>query len=120
MKPLPDGWHTVTPRITVPDPAGLVQFLKEVFGAAGDYRHDRPSEICIGDSRIMISGVEPRGAMPAFLYVYVDDVDAIWRRAVKAGAAALEDPQDLPYGDRRGMVKDRWGNLWQIATHQKG
>ncbi len=119
VKPIPDGWHTVTPRIIVRDPAALVQFVKQVFGAAGDYRRDGPSEIRIGDSTIMISGADIRETTTAFLYVYVDDVDATWQRAVEAGATPLEEPQDLPYGDRRGMVKDRWGNLWQIATHQK-
>jgi PhnB protein len=119
VKAIPEGWHTVTPRITVHDPAALVQFLKQVFGAGGDYRRDGPSEIRIGDSNIIISGTDIRETMTAFLYVYVDDVDATWRRAVEAGATPLEEPQDLPYGDRRGMVKDRWGNLWQIATHQK-
>jgi len=118
-KSIPDGWHTVTPRITVDDPAALVKFVKRVFGAAGDYRHDRPSEMRIGDSLIMISGAEVRGAMPAFLYVYVDDVDATYRGAIKEGAASLEEPQEMPYGDRRAMVRDRWGNLWQIATHLK-
>jgi uncharacterized glyoxalase superfamily protein PhnB len=54
--------------------------------------------------------------MPAFLYVYVPDTDTTYQRALAAGALSLEEPRDLPYGDRRGMVKDRWGNVWQIAT----
>jgi PhnB protein len=65
----------------------------------------------------MISDADVRESMPVFLYVYVDDVDAIYRRAIDAGATSVEKPLDLPYGDRRGMVKDAWGNLWQIATH---
>jgi PhnB protein len=67
----------------------------------------------------MVSNVGLREPMPAFLYVYVDDIDATYRRALDAGAMSLEEPQDLPYGDRRGMVKDRWGNIWQIATHKR-
>ena len=55
--------------------------------------------------------------MNAFLYVYVDDTDAAYRRAIDAGARSLEEPSDMPYGDRRCMVEDRWGNTWQIATH---
>jgi PhnB protein len=56
--------------------------------------------------------------MAAFLYVYVDDTDATYRGALAAGATALEEPADMPYGDRRGMVTDSWGNTWQIATHR--
>jgi uncharacterized glyoxalase superfamily protein PhnB len=55
--------------------------------------------------------------MPAFLYVYVDDIDATYKRALEAGAVSLEEPWDTPYGDRRGMVQDPCGNVWQIATH---
>jgi PhnB protein len=117
VKHVPAGWHTVTPRITVDGAADLVEFLKHTFGATGDFRSDRPSEMRIGDSLIMVTNVGLRESMPAFLYVYVDDADATYRRALDAGAAALEEPQDMPYGDRRGMVKDRWGNVWQIATH---
>jgi PhnB protein len=117
VKHVPPGWHTVTPRITVDGAADLVKFLKHTFGATGDFRRDRPAEMRIGDSLIMVTNVGLRESMPAFLYVYVDDVDATYRRALEAGASALEEPQDMPYGDRRGMVKDRWGNVWQIATH---
>lgn len=116
---IPEGWHTVTPRITVHDTAGLVEFVKQVFGATGDAREDMPSEIRIGDSIVMISGAEFRGPMAAFLYVYVDDVDATYRRALATGALSLEEPKDMHYGDRRGMVKDPWGNIWQIATHRE-
>ena len=57
--------------------------------------------------------------MPAFLYLYVEDIDATYQRALKAGAVSLEEPQDLPDGDRRGMVEDPCGNVWQIATHKE-
>jgi len=115
---VPPGRHTVTPRIVVQDAAGLIQFLKQTFNATGHVQSNRPSEIVIGDSVIMISDSGLRESMPAFLYVYVDDVDATYRRALNAGATSVEEPLDLPYGDRRGMVRDAWGNLWQIATHQ--
>jgi len=74
----------------------------------------------IGDSIVMVSGVGPRKAMPAFLYVYVDDVDATYRRALRAGGVSIEAPIDVSYGDRRAMVKDPCGNEWQIATHKPG
>ena len=67
----------------------------------------------------MVSGVEFRGPMPAFLYVYVDDVDATYQSALAAGAESLEAPQVVPYGDRRSMVQDAWGNVWQIATRKQ-
>jgi uncharacterized glyoxalase superfamily protein PhnB len=58
--------------------------------------------------------------VPAFLYVYVENVDETYQRAAEAGAETLELPSDFPYGDRRAMVKDHWGNLWQIASHKHG
>jgi PhnB protein len=112
----PAGWHTVTPRIIVQGAELLVAFVKEVFGATGDYRPGAPAELRIGDSIIMISDAGVREAMPACLYVYVESADLTWQQAVKAGAQSLEAPSNTPYGDRRGMVKDRWGNTWQIAT----
>ena len=115
---IPEGWHSVTPRLVVHDVAKLVKFFKKAFGATGDYRADSPSQIRIGDSLVMVSSVGSRDAMPAFLYLYVEDIDAAYQRALKAGAISLEEPQDMPYGDRRGMVKDPSGNVWQIATHQ--
>jgi PhnB protein len=117
-KPIPEGWHSVTPRLVVSDPARMVEFLERTFEATGDLRKAAPSMIRIGDSLVMVSSVGPRDAMPAFLYVYVDDIDATYRRALEAGAVSLEPPQDLPYGDRRGMIEDPFGNIWQIATHQ--
>jgi PhnB protein len=117
-KSIPEGWHSVTPRLVVHDPAKLVEFLKQAFDATGDFRTDIPSVITIGDSLVMVSSVGPRDAMPAFLYLYVDDIDATYDRALKAGAVSLEEPFDTPYGDRRGMVEDPCGNVWQIATHK--
>jgi uncharacterized glyoxalase superfamily protein PhnB len=112
----PKGWHTVTPRIVAHDAKQLVEFLKRVFGAAGDYHQERPAEIMIGDSVIMISDAGIRSPMTAFLYVYVADTDATYDRALGAGATSVEEPSDMPYGDRRCMVEDKWGNTWQIAT----
>ena len=117
MTKLPAGWHCVTPRIVTDDVAGLVEFTRKTFNATGELQSDRPTVMQIGDSRIMISGVGPRPATPAFLYVYVSDADATYRRALEAGARSLEEPVLMPYGDRRAMVEDRWGNVWQIATY---
>ncbi|WP_267221599.1 VOC family protein [Dyella silvae] len=114
----PDGWHTVTPRIVARDPERLIAFIKAVFQAQGGLHPGRPAEIRIGDSVVMISdGGGMRETMPAFLYVYVEDADATYQRAMAANAISLEVPTDTPYGDRRAMVRDAWGNTWQIATH---
>lgn len=113
----PEGWHSITARISTHDPERLVAFIRHVFGAAGEYRSDRPSVLTIGDSMLMIGSAEVRGVMPAFLYVYVPETDATYQRAVQAGALSIEEPGDTPYGDRRATVKDPWGNIWQIATH---
>jgi uncharacterized glyoxalase superfamily protein PhnB len=115
----PDGRHTVTPRIVAPDPENLVRFIKDVFHAKGEYRAGLPAEIRLGDSIVMVSGDGERAAISAFLYVYTEDTDAAFRRAIAAGATAVEEPMDMPYGDRRAMVEDSWGNTWQIATHKE-
>ena len=114
---VPEGWHTLTPRIVAHEAKQLVEFLKKVFGASGEYRQSAPSVIRIGDSLVMVSDVGLRGPMPAFLYVYVPDTDATYRRALASGARSIEEPSDMPYGDRRCMVEDKWGNTWQIATY---
>jgi len=114
----PEGWRIVTPRIVVHDAKKLVEFLKQVFSATGEYQRDIPSVIRIGDSVVMINEAGIRSPMNAFLYVYVNDTDATYRRALDAGARSLEEPTEMPYGDRRCMVEDRWGNTWQIATHR--
>jgi PhnB protein len=116
----PEGWHTVTPRIVAREAQELIAFIKHVFGATGDYRPDTPALLSIGDSIVMVSDAGIRDPSPAFLYVYVPDTDATYRRAVESGARSLEAPSDLPYGDRRAMINDKWGNTWQIATHLGG
>ena len=86
-----------------------------MFGAAGDVEPVRPAELRIGDSLVMVSETGERDVFSAFLYVYVDDVEATWERAVAAGAETVEEPLDTPYGDRRAMVRDPFGNVYQIA-----
>jgi PhnB protein len=94
-----------------------VAFLGSVFGATGDMQPGRPANIRIGNSLIMVSPATERDRFPAFLYVYVDDADLAYDRAITAGASSTEEPCDTPYGDRRGMVRDPFGNIFQIA-HQ--
>ena len=109
------GYRSVTPRIVVDDVPGQVRFLHEVFGATGSPEPGRPAEVLLGDSVVMISSTAERGRFPAFLYVYVDDADEVCARAVAAGATVIEHPVDTPYGDRRAMVHDPFGNVFQIA-----
>jgi PhnB protein len=108
------GYRSVTPRIFVADVARQVAFLRDVFDAVA---HDDggPVDVDIGDSRIIVSSAAEREPHAAFLYVYVDDADTAYERAVAAGAVSLEAPLDTPYGDRRAMVRDPCGNVLQIA-----
>ena len=119
VKAVPEGWHSVTPRLFVAEAARLVDFLKHAFGASGSFRDDGPSEIHVGDSIVMVSEAGVREAMPAFLYLYLNDVDTAHQRALELGATLIEEPQNMFYGDRRATVRDPFGNIWQIATHQE-
>ena len=110
-----EGFHSVTPRMVVADVAGQIAFLRAVFDATGDPPVGRPAEIRIGDSVVLVTASGDRAVFPAFLYVYVADADAAYERALAAGATSLEEPLDTPYGDRRAMVRDPCGNVWQIA-----
>jgi uncharacterized glyoxalase superfamily protein PhnB len=115
----PAGWPTVIPRVITDDVAGVTGFMRSVFDAECTLRGEGPAEVRIGDSLVMVSdGGGLREASPAFLYIYVADTDATYRRAIELGAAVVEEPADMPYGDRRAMVRDAWGNLWQMATRQ--
>jgi len=119
VKPIPEGYHTITPRLFVIDADKLVEFLKRAFGAVERPRGDKrsPAEMVIGDSIVIVSEAGPRRATTAFLYLYVPDADDTYQRAMAAGAISIEKPQNMHYGDRRAMVEDPFGNTWQIATH---
>ena len=118
----PEGYHSVTPYLLVDGADRLMEFMKQAFGATergrmGDERVMH-AEMQIGDSIIMLSdtmeGYEPTQVM---LHLYVDDADAVYKRAVAAGGTPLQEPQDQFYGDRSGAVSDAFGNRWWIATH---
>jgi len=124
VKPIPDGYHTVTPYLVVPDVAKLLEFLKQAFDARPSQPHAeadgtiRHAEVRIGDSMIMIGQGGPEyPPMPAMLYLYVEDVDAVYKRAIAAGGVAVQEVRDQFYGDRSGGVKDAFGNQWWVATH---
>jgi PhnB protein len=124
VRAIPDGFHTVTPYLVVPDAAGLIDFLKEAFDAEEMFRMARPdggimhAQVKVGDSVVMMSGAsEQCPSMAAGLYLYVEDADRLYQRALAAGATSLMEPMDAFWGDRMGGVKDSSGNCWWIATH---
>ena len=123
VKPVPDGYHSVTPYLVVESVPRLLEFLRAAFGAVETERIDDgtgkilPAEVRVGDSMVMMGEAMDRlPPMPAVLYLYVNEVDAVHRRAVQAGATSLAEPADQFYGDRSGAVKDPCGNQWWIAT----
>jgi PhnB protein len=127
VKPIREGFHTITPYLIVSNAARLIDFLKEGFGAVEKFRVARPgtalimhAEVKIGDS--MLELADANDEFPARLcgiHLYVPDTDALYQRALKAGATSLRTPEDAPYGDRTAAVKDPSGNSWFIATHIK-
>jgi PhnB protein len=133
-KPIPDGYHTVTPALTVKNGAEAIEFYKRALGARELMRLPGPdgrlmhAEIEVGNSRIMLADESPEmgcrapasvGAVSSSLYVYVQDVDKAFRRAVEAGAKALMPPADMFWGDRFGQVEDPSGHRWGLATHKE-
>lgn len=130
--PIPEGYHSVTPYLTVKDAANAIAFYQEAFGAQevlrlsdsrGKIGH---AEIRIGDSAVMLAdeypdmdilGPESRGGATAGLALYVEDADAQFERAVKAGARSIRPVEDQFYGDRSGQLEDPFGHRWTIATH---
>jgi len=134
VKPIPDGYHTLTPYLTVRDAVRAIEFYKQAFGATergvmkgpdGKVMH---AELMIGDSIIMLGDEYPEfgalspqssGGAGMGLHIYVDGVDAAFDRAVKAGAQVEMPVTDQFWGDRYGKLKDPFGHKWSIATHTK-
>ncbi len=123
-KAIPDGFHTVTPFLLANDAANLIKFIKKAFKGEITYMMQsedgvvRHATVKIGSSLVMISNAtEQYEAMHCMLHLYVEDTDAVYDCAIKAGAESLREPRNEFYGDRAGGVKDKWGNQWWIATH---
>jgi PhnB protein len=132
VKAIPDGYHTVTPYLTIRNAAAALDFYKKAFGADETFRVASPdgkvghAEIHIGDSAIMLSDEFPEmgatsptalGGSPVMIHLYVENVDALVERAVNAGGKLDRPVADQFYGDRGGMVTDPFGHKWWIATH---
>ena len=131
-KPIPDGYHTVTPYLSVEDAAAAIEYYKSAFGAKERVRMEAPdgkighAELEIGDSLVMLSDPFPQasttppkelGGTSAGVFLYVEDVDAVVKQAVDAGATVAMEVADQFWGDRFGSVTDPFGHLWSIATH---
>lgn len=124
VKPIPDGYHTVTPYLIVEGADRVVEFMKRAFDAkqahistasGGKIMH---ADLQIGDSHVMIGEASERWkAMPAAIHLYVPDTDATYKKALQAGATSEMEPANQFYGDRMAGVKDPAGNSWWIATH---
>jgi PhnB protein len=134
VRPVPEGYHSVTPYLVVDGAAGAIEFYKKAFGATEVLRMAAPggrvghAEIRIGDSLIMLADEHPDmgargpkafGGSPVTLHLYVADVDAVARQAVAAGAKERRPVKDQFYGDRSGTFEDPYGHVWHIATHKE-
>jgi len=123
-KAIPDGYHSITPHLMVRGAAQLIDFMKQAFGAQekervpGDNGEIMHAEVKIGDSIVMMSdamgGYEP---MPMVLFLYVEDADAVYDRALQAGGTTVMELKNQFWGDRAGAVRDAFGNVWWVATH---
>lgn len=135
VKPIPEGYHTVTPYLAVADAVKAIEFYKKAFLAKEIFCMEDPikkkvghAEIQIGNSRVMLAdefpdmnfkGPQSIGGTPVHLHLYVEDVDQMADRAIKAGIKVLRPVADQFYGDRMGSFEDPFGHVWHISSHQE-
>jgi PhnB protein len=134
VKPIPAGYRSITPYLAIKGAAQAIDFYKKVFGAIEAMRMPQPdgrvghAELVIGDSKIMLAdefdemafrGPGAFGGSPVHLHLYVEDVDAVFARAIGAGAKEIRPVQDQFYGDRLGTLSDPFGHVWHVATHKE-
>jgi len=133
VKPIPDGYHSVTPYLIINGATKALDFYKKAFGATEMFRMEHEgkighAEIKIGDSPVMLAdeqpamgyvGPEKLGNSPVSLMIYVEDVDKVYKQAISSGGTELKAVQDQFYGDRSGTLKDPFGHVWHIATHKE-
>lgn len=131
VKPIPEGYHSVTPYLIIKGASDAIDFYKKAFGAIELFRMEHEgaighAEIKIGDSPIMLSDEHPEmgyvgpttlGGTPVSIMIYVDDVDSTFNQAIAAGGQQVKPLQDQFYGDRSGSLKDPFGHMWHVATH---
>jgi PhnB protein len=134
VKPIPEGYHSLTPYLIVTDGARAIEFYKKAFGATEAMRFPAPggkighAELRIGDSLVMLAdehpdmgcrGPEAYGGTPVSLYLYVEDVDRVFGQALAAGAKQQRPVKDQFYGDRSGTLQDPFGHVWTVSTHKE-
>ena len=133
VKPIPEGYHSVTPYLIVDGGAQAIDFYKKAFGATELFRMEHQgkighAELKIGDSPIMLGDEHPEmgykgpkafGGTPVSLMIYVEDVDTVYKRAIESGGIEMKPLQDQFYGDRSGTLTDPFGHVWTIATHKE-
>lgn len=134
IKPIPDGYHAVTPYLIIRGVTDAIEFYKKAFGATELFRFRAPdgkidhAEVKIGDSPIMIADEHPEmgvkgpqtlGGSPVKLLIYVEDVDTVFNRAVAAGASVKEAVKEKFFGDRIGTLTDPFGHVWHVSTHKE-
>jgi PhnB protein len=132
VKPIPEGYHSLTPYLIIKGAGAAIDYYKKVFGATERMRMDGPggtighAEIVIGNSTIMLADEHPDmgfrspktlGGSPVSLVLYIEDVDTVFKRAVDAGAKSQRPVENQFYGDRMGTLEDPFGHVWSIATH---
>ena len=128
VKPIPEGYHTVTPYLYIKGAGKAIEFYKKAFGAKETVRMDGPdgtvghAEILIGDSLIMLADAPPtaadtRNGVTSSIVLYVNDADSTFKQAMDAGATQVQAMEDKFYGDRMGSVRDPFGHEWSIGTH---
>lgn len=133
VKPIPEGYHSITPYLIIDGAADALEYYKKAFGAIELFRMEHGgkighAEMKIGDSPFMLSDEQPGqgnrgpnalGGSPVGLMIYVEDCDTIFKQAIDAGATEVKPLQDQFYGDRSGTVKDPFGHIWNVATHKE-
>ncbi|HEX2271599.1 MAG TPA: VOC family protein [Pyrinomonadaceae bacterium] len=133
VKPIPEGYHSLTPYLIIDGAAQALEYYKKAFGATELFRMEHEgkighAEMKIGDSPFMLSdehsemgyrGPKALGGSPVGLMIYVDDVDAIFKQAIEAGGTEMKAVQDQFYGDRSGTLTDPFGHVWTVATHKE-
>jgi len=134
VRPIPEGFHSVTPHLVCNDAAAAIAFYQQAFGAVEVGRMGMPggkighAEIRIGDSRLMLADAFPEygsndpltlKGSPVVIHLYVENADAVWDQAIAAGAEPIMPLSDAFWGDRYGQVQDPFGHRWSIATHKR-
>ena len=133
-QPVPEGFHSITPYLSIKGAKEAIEFYKKAFGAVEAFRLPTPNgeiahaDLVIGDSHIMLSEPCEESPMPSpealggstiGMYLYVEDVDALFSQAVEAGAAIVKSVDDQFYGDRMGTLRDPYGHVWFVGTHKE-